>query len=105
MISLLEQRSFGTKSAIELCSYRRPYIHLMTAHVAPDPKFRRVSPETLLRAVTRSARVGLPKHIQLGNAIIDLINAGTLTTGDQIPPEQQLSQSLGMSLEGRSKKL
>jgi GntR family transcriptional regulator len=27
-----------------------------------------------------------------------LINDGTLTVGDQIPPEQQLSQSLGMSL-------
>lgn len=74
MISLLEQRSFGTKSAIELCSSRRPYIDLMTSHVALDPKLRRISPETLLLAVTRSAQSGLPKHIQLGNAIIDLIN-------------------------------
>jgi len=70
----------------------------MTSHLALDPKLRRVSPETLLREVTRSTRTGLPKHIQLGNAIIDLINSGTLTTGDQIPPEQQLSQVLGMSL-------
>jgi GntR family transcriptional regulator len=70
----------------------------MTSHSALDPKLRRVSPETLLRAVTRSARDGLPKHIQFGNAIIDLINGGTLTAGDQIPPEQQLSQTLGMSL-------
>ena len=98
MDPLLDRPSFGIKGAIELCSSYPPYIHPMTAHMAPDPKLRRVSPETLLRAVTRSARAGLPKHIQLGNAIIDLINAGTLTTGDQIPPEQPLSQSLGMSL-------
>jgi GntR family transcriptional regulator len=98
MTSLLEQRSFGIESAIELCSSDQPYAHLMTSHLALDPTLRRVSPETLLRAVTRSARTGLPKHIQLGNAIIDLITGGTLTTGDQIPPEQQLSQVLGMSL-------
>jgi GntR family transcriptional regulator len=98
MTSLLAQRSFGIRSAIELCSSGQPYTHLMTSHLALDPKLRRVSPETLLRAVTHSARAGLPKHIQLGNAIIDLVNAGTLRAGDQIPPEQQLSQTLGMSL-------
>ena len=98
MTSLLEQRSFGVESAIELCSFNQPHPHLMTSHLAPDPKLRRVSPETLLRAVSVSARAGLPKHIQLGNAIIDLINGGTLTAGDQIPPEQQLSQALGISL-------
>ena len=98
MTSLLEQRSFGIESAIELCSFGQPLIHPMTSHLALDPKLRRVSPETLLRAVTRSARDGLPKHIQLGNAIIDLINGGALTAGDQIPPEQQLSQVLGLSL-------
>jgi GntR family transcriptional regulator len=98
MTSLLEPRSFGIGSAIELCSSGRPYTHLMTSHLALDPKLRRVSPETLLREVTRSARTGLPKHIQLGNAIIDLINGSVLTPGDQIPPEQQLSQTLGMSL-------
>src|ERR1700747_1647126 len=98
MTSLLEHRSFGIRSAIELCSSDQSHIHRMTSHLALDPKLRRVSPETLLREVTRSTRTGLPKHIQLGNAIIDLINSGTLTTGDQIPPEQQLSQVLGMSL-------
>ncbi|PWT80074.1 MAG: hypothetical protein C5B58_12350 [Acidobacteria bacterium] len=98
MTALLEQRSFAIQSAIELCSSNQRHTHPMTSHVALDPKLRRVSSETLLRAVTRSARTGLPKHIQLGNAIIDLINGGTLTAGDQIPPEQQLSQALGMSL-------
>ncbi|MBV8101162.1 MAG: GntR family transcriptional regulator [Verrucomicrobia bacterium] len=82
MTSLLDRPSFQIERAIELCS--------------SGP--RRVSPETLLRAVSRSARNGLPKHIQLGNAIIDLINGSTLTAGDQIPPEQQLSQVLGLSL-------
>jgi GntR family transcriptional regulator len=89
----------GTKSAIELHSSdpsRRTAI--ISSGPAPDLKLRRVSPETLLAALARSARAGLPKHIQLGNAIIDLVNAGTLTIGDQIPPEQQLSQVLGMSL-------
>jgi GntR family transcriptional regulator len=95
---LLTQRSSGTESAIELCSSGRPYLDLMISHPSLDLKLRRVSPETLLRAVTRSAQAGLPKHIQLGNAIIELINAGTLMSGDQIPPEQQLSQALGMSL-------
>jgi len=98
MSSLLDQPSFGTKGAIELCSSGQPDIQPMTSHSALDPKLRRVSPETLLRAVTRSAQAGLPKHIQLGNAIIDLINAGTLMAGDQIPAEQLLSQSLEMSL-------
>jgi GntR family transcriptional regulator len=70
----------------------------MSYHLPLDLKVRRVSPETLLRAVTRSAQTGLPKHVHLGNAIIDLINTGTLMSGDQIPPEQQLSQVLGMSL-------
>jgi GntR family transcriptional regulator len=98
MLSLPEQRSFGPESAIELCSTDPRYIHRMSSHVAPDAKIRRVSPQTLLRAVNRSAKAGLPKHIQLGNAIVDLISAGTVSSGDQIPPEQQLSQSLGMSL-------
>ena len=98
MTYLLDRPSLGTESAIELCSSGRPYVHLMTSPMALDPKLRRISPDTLLRAITRSARAGLPKHIQLGNAIIDLINDSALLAGDQIPPEQQLSQALGMSL-------
>jgi GntR family transcriptional regulator len=98
MTSLLQPRPFRVESAIELCSSPQLHTHPMTSQVASDPKVRRVSPETLLRAVTRSALAGLPKHIQLGNAIIDLVNAGTLKSGDQIPPEQQLSQALEMSL-------
>jgi GntR family transcriptional regulator len=83
MTSLLKRPTSEIKSAIELRSSKQP---------------RRLSPEALLRAVTGSARAGLPKHVQLGNAIIDLVNAGTLKPGDQIPPEQQLSQALGISL-------
>jgi GntR family transcriptional regulator len=97
MISLPDQPLLGTKSAIELCSLKQPSADLMTSQRASEIKFYRTSAETLLRAVTRSAQTGLPKHIQLGNAIIELINAGALTPGDQ-PPEQLLSQSLGMSL-------
>jgi GntR family transcriptional regulator len=99
MASLPDPALLSAESAIELHSSepsRRTAV--ISSSPAPDLKLRRVSTETLLIALTRSARAGLPKHIQLGNAIIDLINAGTLTTGDQIPPEQQLSQKLGMSL-------
>lgn len=98
MISLPDQAFFGTKSAIELWSLGRRPIDLMTSPRSPETKLRRTSAETLLRAVTRSAQTGLPKHIQLGNAIIDLIKGDALTPGDQIPPEQQLSQALAMSL-------
>jgi GntR family transcriptional regulator len=98
MISLPDQPLFGTKSAIELCSLRQLSTDLMTSPRVPETKLHRTSAERLLRAVTRSAQAGLPKHIQLGNAIIELIKADALTPGDQVPPEQQLSHSLGMSL-------
>jgi GntR family transcriptional regulator len=98
MIFLLDRPLFGTNNAIELCSSKQPSTDRMTSHQPTETKLHRTSAETLLRAVTRSAQTGLPKHIQLGNAIIDLITAGALAPGDQIPPEQQLSQSLGMSL-------
>ena len=75
MTSLLDERFSRMESAIELCSSAQSDFHLMASHLTLDPKLRRVSPETLVRAVTRSAQAGLPKHIQLGNAIIDLINA------------------------------
>jgi GntR family transcriptional regulator len=99
MTPLPDQALLSAKSAIQLHSSgpsRRTAI--ISSGPAPDLKLRRVSTETLLTALNRLARAGLPKHIQLGNAIIDLISRGTLTTGDQIPPEQQLSQALGISL-------
>ena len=99
MTPLPDPTLLGTKSAIQLHSSepaRRTAV--ISSGPPPDLKLRRVSTETLLTALARSGRAGLPKHIQLGNAIIDLISGGTLTTGDQIPPEQPLSQSLGMSL-------
>ena len=63
-----------------------------------EPKVRRASTNTLHAAFTAAARLGLPKHLQLSNAIIDLVRNGSLEAGDQIPPEQQLGQSLGISL-------
>lgn len=99
MPSLLDRSTPDTKSPIELhSSGPSPRTTIISSSPAPDLKVRRVSAEPLLTALTGSARSGLPKHIQLGNAIIDLISGGALTTGDQIPPEQQLSQVLGMSL-------
>jgi GntR family transcriptional regulator len=99
MTPLPTQTLLGAKSAIELHSSKASrQTAIISSGPAPDLKLHRVSPETLLTALARSARAGLPKHIQLGNAIINLISGGTLTTGDQIPPEQQLCQALGMSL-------
>jgi len=63
-----------------------------------DRKSDEQSTNPLSRSFTAAARLGLPKHLQLRNAIIDLVRNGSLEAGDQIPPEQQLGQSLGISL-------
>lgn len=70
----------------------------MSSVVRPEPKLRRASVETLLVAITAHAGSGLPKHLQLSSSIVDLVKRGSLWAGDQIPPEQQLSHQLGMSL-------
>src|SRR5258707_1984745 len=63
-----------------------------------EPKIRRVSAEKLITALAGADLRGLPKHLQLSTAIVDLVRSGSLEAGDQIPPEQQLAQYLGMSL-------
>src|SRR5258708_8189001 len=105
MMSLQEQPLLSNKSAIELCSLKQPSADLVTSQRASEIKFYRTSAETLLRAVTRSAQTGLPNHTQLGNAIIQLINAGALTPGNQIQPHQLLSPSLGITLDTVQKTL
>jgi GntR family transcriptional regulator len=71
---------------------------LVNSALNHEAKQRRVSVETLLAALAETARSGLPKHLQLSTAIIELVRSGSLEAGDQIPPEQRLSQTLGMSL-------
>jgi len=70
----------------------------MSQAIPIEPKIRRVSAETLIAALAGAALRGLPKHLQLSTAIVDLVRSGSLETGEQIPPEQQLTQYLGMSL-------
>jgi GntR family transcriptional regulator len=70
----------------------------MSQPVNIESKIRRASAETLIAALAGAALRGLPKHLQLSTAIVDLVRSGSLEEGDQIPPEQQLAQYLGMSL-------
>jgi GntR family transcriptional regulator len=41
---------------------------------------------------------GIPKHVRLRNALLSAIRKGYLRPGDQLPPEQELSKAVGLSL-------
>jgi DNA-binding GntR family transcriptional regulator len=41
---------------------------------------------------------GVPKHVRLRNAVLAAIRKGHLKAGDQLPPEQELSKAVGLSL-------
>jgi DNA-binding GntR family transcriptional regulator len=41
---------------------------------------------------------GVPKHVRLRNAVLSAIRKGYLRPGDQLPPEQELSKAVGLSL-------
>jgi DNA-binding GntR family transcriptional regulator len=41
---------------------------------------------------------GIPKHVRLRNAVLSAIRKGYLRPGDQLPPEQELSKSVRLSL-------
>jgi len=41
---------------------------------------------------------GVPKHVRLRNAVLAAIRKGHLKAGDQLPPEQELSRAVGLSL-------
>src|SRR3981081_2848773 len=70
----------------------------MSQAINVELKIRRASAETLVAALAGAALRGLPKHLQLSTAIVDLVRSGSLEAGDQIPSEQQLTQYLGRSL-------
>jgi len=61
--------------------------------------------QRLAQALIASTEDGLPKHIQLGNALVALIRSGDLKPGDQVFPEQQLASVAGMSLGTTQKAL
>ena len=54
--------------------------------------------ETIAAAFMRSFMSGVPRYLQLQNTIIRLIESGELRTGAQLPPDQQLTIALGVSL-------
>jgi len=66
--------------------------------VEREPKEADSFTALLSERLVSSARGWLPKHIQLGQAITELIRNGSLKPGDQILPEQQLVTVAGMSL-------
>jgi GntR family transcriptional regulator len=42
--------------------------------------------------------LGIPKHVRLKHAILKAIREGYLKPGDQLPPEQEVSRAIGLSL-------
>jgi GntR family transcriptional regulator len=55
-------------------------------------------PELLVDAILRAGRPGLPKHIQVRDGVVALIERSLLKVGDQILAEQQLAVAVRMSL-------
>lgn len=41
---------------------------------------------------------GVPKHVRMRNAVLSAIRKGYFRPGDQLPPEQELSKAVGISL-------
>jgi GntR family transcriptional regulator len=54
--------------------------------------------EHLIAEFVRSDMPGMPKHVRLRNAVLSAIRKGYLRPGDQIPPEQEFSRAIGLSL-------
>ena len=46
----------------------------------------------------QAAMPGIPKHVRLKQAVLSAIRKGYLKPGDQLPPEQELSKAVGLSL-------
>lgn len=54
--------------------------------------------DAIATAFTRAFEPGKPRHLQLQNAITQLIQTGSLQAGAQLPPDQHLTIVLGVSL-------
>jgi len=54
--------------------------------------------DRLNRDLGSASLPGVPKHVRLREAISTIIRDGLLKPGDQIPPEQTLTQASGLSL-------
>ncbi|MBZ0139932.1 MAG: GntR family transcriptional regulator [Pseudorhodoplanes sp.] len=54
--------------------------------------------EAIATAFARGLEAGMPRYLQLQNTVTRLIQAGELRAGGQLPPDQQLTAALGISL-------
>lgn len=54
--------------------------------------------EALSSAYLKASSLGLPRYAQLKNAIVSLVGTGQLQAGGQLPPDQFLAHSVGISL-------
>ena len=54
--------------------------------------------DLLARLYVRQAASGLPKYLCIRNAVLEAIHDGILKAGDQVPPEQDLSAAVNISL-------
>jgi DNA-binding GntR family transcriptional regulator len=69
------------------------------AAVSLTPQSSRLADLTIIGAAFMQAFApGLPRYLQLQNAIIGLIRSGELRGGAQLPPDQQLTGALDVSL-------
>jgi GntR family transcriptional regulator len=69
-----------------------------SAIAATEAPSRLADLTTIAAAFTQSFAPGLPRYLQLQNTIIGLINSGELRSGAQLPPDQQLTGALDVSL-------
>jgi GntR family transcriptional regulator len=64
----------------------------------PPPSSRLADLATIATSFVQSSAPDFPRYLQLKNAIIRLIQAGELRAGTQLPPDQQLTGALHVSL-------
>jgi DNA-binding GntR family transcriptional regulator len=64
----------------------------------PSPPSRLADLAAIAASFAHSFAPGLPRYLQVKNAIIRLIQAGELRAGTQLPPDQQLTGALHVSL-------
>lgn len=69
-----------------------------TSAAVSSPPSRLADLATIAAAFLQSFAPGLPRYLQLQNAIIRLIQSGELRAGAQLPPDQQLTGALEVSL-------
>jgi GntR family transcriptional regulator len=62
------------------------------------PPSRLADIASIAAAFAQSFSPGVPRYLQLQNAITRLIQSGELRPGAQLPPDQQLTGALGVSL-------